>query len=71
MVLRAVWLVARWGMFQKVAPELQPCIGDAGQLVFSLLRRGPAARCGGVPNVGVVFQKVVTESPFSILLLGS
>ena len=35
----------------------------SGWLVFSLLRRW-----GGVPKVGVVFQKVVPESPTCILL---
>ena len=34
-----------------------------GRLVFSLL-----CRWGGVPKVGVVFQKVVPESPLCILL---
>ena len=72
MVLHAVWLSALrldGVVFQKVAPELLPCIGDAGQLVFLLLHRGPAARWGGVPKVGVVFQKVAPESPLCILLL--
>ena len=71
MVLRSVWLVALrldGVVVQKVAPELLPCIGNAGRLVFSLFRRGPAARWDGVPKVGVVFQKVVPESPLCILL---
>ena len=66
MVLRAVWLVALrldGVVFQKVAPELLPCIGDAGRLVFSVLRRW------------VVFQKLgwcskkLSQNPHSVYYL--
>ena len=70
MVLRAVWLVAL--VFQKVAPELLPwpvgvLVAPMGMVFQKLgwcskkLSQNP--RWGGVPKVGVVFQKVVPESP--------
>ena len=50
----AVWALRLGGVvFQRLHQNSYP-----GRLVFSLLRRW-----GGVPKVGVVFQKVVPESP--------
>ena len=78
MVMRTVWLVAL--VFQNVAPELIPW--PVGVLVVAPMGwcskswggvpkscpRIPADRWGGVRKVGVVFQKVVPESPLCILL---
>ena len=50
----AVWAPRLGGVvFQRLHQNSYP-----GRLLFSLLRRW-----GGVPKVGVVFQKVVPESP--------
>ena len=77
MVLRAVWLVALrldGVVFQKVAPELLRCIGDAGRLVFSLSSRGSMGWCS--KKLSQILHSVyywyiaLSSSPLPCLLKG-
>ena len=61
------WCFKSWGGAPKRCPRMAWCSKSLGGVPKSCPRI-PTARWADVPKVGVVFQKVVPESPLCILL---